>query len=277
MSECEDTSIQVDGRRRVTFLDRGPRDGVTVMYLHGFPGSRLEQCLFPYEALERVGVRLISVDRPGWGLTDPLAGDRVARARDVLHVADHLGIDQFPLMAISAGGGYGVALAATAPTRIARLVLVSAQAAPYDDPATITRMQPGQLAVLAATRAGRTAGFVDGCAAFRREFLEDPIGRFWSNFATLSAAERAFIEQPEVRNTFIGDMTEGLRTSPRNRRRLGTARQPSACHRSDPGRAPMALRRDEPPGTPPAPRGRASAHLRRLADAAASSRPRLPG
>jgi len=50
----------------------------------------------------------------------------------VLHVADHLGIDQFPLMAISAGGGYGVALAATAPTRIARLVLVSAQAAPYD-------------------------------------------------------------------------------------------------------------------------------------------------
>jgi len=75
-------------------------------------------------------------------------------------------------------------------------------------------MQPGQLAVLAATRAGRTAGFVDGCAAFRREFLEDPIGRFWSNFATLSAAERAFIEQPEVRNTFIGDMTEGLRTSP---------------------------------------------------------------
>jgi len=148
MSECEDTSIQVDGRRRVTFLDRGPRDGVTVMYLHGFPGSRLEQCLFPYEALERVGVRLISVDRPGWGLTDPLAGDRVARARDVLHVADHLGIDQFPLMAISAGGGYGVALAATAPTRIARLVLVSAQAAPYDDPATITRMQPGQLASL---------------------------------------------------------------------------------------------------------------------------------
>lgn len=206
------TSITVDGGRRVTFLDRGPRDGQPVLYLHGMPGSRLEQCLFPDRALARVGVRLISVDRPGWGLTDPLSGDRVARSRDVLAVADHLGIERFPLMAVSAGGSYAVALAATAPSRVARLLLVSAQM-PYDDEAAIASLQPDQLALVPAMRLGRVPVVVDGITAYRAEVLEDPVGRFWPSFATLSPAERALVDTTPGREMLIDDIVEGLRAS----------------------------------------------------------------
>jgi len=91
-----------------------------VLYLHGQPGSRREQLLIPAEVLERFGVRLISVDRPGYGNTDPLPGDRLARSSDVLTVCDALQIDSFPLVAVSAGGSYALALAGSAPDRVER-------------------------------------------------------------------------------------------------------------------------------------------------------------
>src|SRR5690349_17272006 len=81
--------------RKIGYLDRGPLTGHPVVYLHGMPGCRYEQRLIPDAVLERFGVRLISVDRPGWGETDPLAGDRIARSQDVLTLCDALAVNKF--------------------------------------------------------------------------------------------------------------------------------------------------------------------------------------
>lgn len=205
-------SIRVAGGRRVTFLDRGPRDGRPVLYLHGMPGSRLEQLLFTDAALAHAGLRMISVDRPGWGLTDPLPGDRVARGQDVPAVADHLGIGRFAVVAVSSGGSYAVALAATAVDRVSRLLLVSAQM-PYDDDDAIASLRPDQAVLLPVARHGRRPALVDGCAAYRTQLLEDPIGRLAAPFDTLTPAERAFIDDPAIRDLLVADATEGVRAS----------------------------------------------------------------
>lgn len=210
-AEVEGTIEAGDGRQ-VTYLARGPADGRAVLYLHGMPSSRLEQRLFPDDALAQAGIRLISFDRPGWGRTDAVPGDRIARSRDALAVADHFGLAQFSLMAVSAGGTYGLTLAASAPERVTRVLLVSAQL-PYDDDAAIATMQPDQLALVPVARLGRTAELVAGCEAYRRAMLDDVVGRFWPSLATLSEAERAFVAQPWLSGALIAEIAEGLRIS----------------------------------------------------------------
>lgn len=205
-------SVRAADGRRVAFLDRGPRDGRPVVYLHGMPGSRFEQMLFSDAALAEAGLRVVSIDRPGWGQTDPLAGDRVARSRDVLVVADALGFESFMMMAVSAGGPYALALAAAAPGRVRRLLLVSAQM-PYDDDAAITSLRRDQAVLLRVSRRGRTDALVAGCAEYRKELLADPYARLATSFDTLSPRERVFIDAPTTRRVLAEDMVEGVRIS----------------------------------------------------------------
>ncbi|RIK15619.1 MAG: hypothetical protein DCC50_07575, partial [Acidobacteria bacterium] len=53
-------------------VEHGAPLGVPALYLHGTPGSRVEARLLA-DAARRAGVRLIGVDRPGFGRA-PLPG-----------------------------------------------------------------------------------------------------------------------------------------------------------------------------------------------------------
>jgi len=207
VEEEEQGVITTADGRHVGYLARGPKDGRAVLYLHGMPGCRLEQRLIPAEVLRRFGVRLIGIDRPGYGQTDPLSGDRIARVRDAVPVCDVLGIGEFSLVANSAGGSYAVTLAALAPERVRRLVLVSAQM-PYDDEAAIQLLQRQQLALLPALKLGRAPMVVAGVEQARSNILADPVGGL--DFTTLTARERLFFDQPQVKAAFIEDVKEGL-------------------------------------------------------------------
>jgi pimeloyl-ACP methyl ester carboxylesterase len=183
-----------------------------VFYLHGQPGCRLEQRLIPDEVLERFGVRLVSFDRPGYGDTDPLPGDRVARIGDLFTVADHLDVERFPLMAISAGGSYALTAAVVAPDRVERVVLAGGQM-PYDDESAITTLLPDQLAMLPFLREGRTALVEAGSEEFRAQRLAEPSALSDDSLATMSTPEREFVSRPDVQKAFVDDMTTGLRAS----------------------------------------------------------------
>lgn len=202
-------AINTAAGRRVGYLDRGPRSGHPVLYLHGMPGCRREQLAFRDEVLERFNLRLVSLDRPGWGQTDALPGSRAERVSDVLPACDELGIANFTLMAVSAGGSYAVTLAATTE-RVDRLVLVSAQM-PYDDAAAIQGLQPDQLAMLPAASFGRIEPVIAGCEDFRQRILADPVAGMAPMMATLSAPERAFADQARVRALTADGWSEGLR------------------------------------------------------------------
>jgi pimeloyl-ACP methyl ester carboxylesterase len=208
VSERENSLIGPEGRR-VAYLERGPDDGKPVLYLHGMPGSRHEQRLVPDAVLDRFGVRLISCDRPGYGGTDPRGGDRIARSRDLLAVADHLGVDRFPLMAVSAGGSYALTVAAISADRVERLVLVGAQM-PYDDAEAIAMLLPDQLSLVPFLRDGRNELVVAGTEEFRAKLLADPMSLLTTATTTLSPAELRYLEDTEVRAILERDIVEGV-------------------------------------------------------------------
>jgi len=150
------TQLTLPDRRVLGFDDVGDPDGTPLIYLHGTPDSRLAR--HPDDTLaSRAGVRLLAVDRPGYGVSSPLpsraglawgADDLGALpsgaglgliADDLAALLDHLGLDQATLLAWSGGALHGLA-AAGAPRLAGRLSalhlvggIVPRQA--YDDPA----------------------------------------------------------------------------------------------------------------------------------------------
>lgn len=207
-----DEVITTPEGRRVGVLTRGSPTGRPVMYLHGQPASRFEQCLWADDLLERHDVKLVSVDRPGYGQTDPLAGDRVQRSSDVLAVADALGLETFALMAVSAGGSYALSLAAAAPDRTEQVVLVCAQM-PYDDASALTGLDANQAAIIPFLHHGRTEQLIAGAEKSRSAVLADPIEWLASGMASMSRRERDWFARPSVRDVFRHEMVEALARS----------------------------------------------------------------
>ena len=108
----------------------GDPTGHPVVLVHGAPGSRL---LCPHEdATVAAGVRLLTVDRPGYGGSDAHPHPSLLSwADDVQAMADRLGLERFAVVGFSAGGGYALACAARMPERISAVGLVCCEG-PYD-------------------------------------------------------------------------------------------------------------------------------------------------
>lgn len=113
-----------DGRKLSTQAYGDP-DGRPVFLLHGTPGSRLGPRPRA-SVLHRLGIRLISFDRPGYGDSDRMAGRRVSDvAADVLAIADDYGLaDRFAVVGRSGGGPHALACAALLPDRVSRAAVL---------------------------------------------------------------------------------------------------------------------------------------------------------
>jgi pimeloyl-ACP methyl ester carboxylesterase len=75
--------------------------------------------------LYRLGIRLISYDRPGYGGSGRKPGRRVADAAyDVSAIADDLGIDKFSVVGRSGGGPHALSCAALMPDRVRRAAVL---------------------------------------------------------------------------------------------------------------------------------------------------------
>ena len=110
----QEGTIARDGRI-IGFADHGPADQVPVVWCHGGPGSRLEPSLL-FESASRAGMRLIGIDRPGYGRSTPQPGRTIGGwVPDAIAVLDHLGIDRFMAVGLSTGGAYALALASQSP------------------------------------------------------------------------------------------------------------------------------------------------------------------
>ena len=130
----EDATISLADGRRLGFAEYGEPGGRPLLYFHGWPSSRLQGKALDGPARAR-GVRVISPDRPGIGLSDPLAGRRFGDwPADVRALADALGLGRFHVLGVSGGGPYALVTAARLPERVRAAAVVSG-APPLDDPA----------------------------------------------------------------------------------------------------------------------------------------------
>ena len=112
-----------DGRT-LACLGLGDPAGLPVLYFHGFPGSRLEARVAA-PAAGRLGLRLLAVDRPGFGQSTFLPGRRIGDwPADIATLADELGLERFSIVGVSGGAPYALACAASLPDRLAGVALL---------------------------------------------------------------------------------------------------------------------------------------------------------
>ncbi|RSN36154.1 alpha/beta hydrolase [Amycolatopsis sp. WAC 01416] len=132
--------------------------GPVVFWHHGTPNVGAPPAPL-FAAAERLGLRWVSYDRPGYGGSSPRPGRDVASAAsDVEKVADALGIERFAVFGHSGGGPHAFACAALLPERVSAMVAVASMA-PYDADGLdyFAGMSAAGVGSLTAALAGREA------------------------------------------------------------------------------------------------------------------------
>jgi pimeloyl-ACP methyl ester carboxylesterase len=119
--------VRLPDGRRLAFAQYGPPDGVACVVLSGMPGSRLAPAwAFPDRLLADRGVRLLGVDRPGYGRSDPNPRTSALGVADDLGVlCKVVGLDRFAVLGISVGAPFALACAIRFPQRVSSLLLSS--------------------------------------------------------------------------------------------------------------------------------------------------------
>ncbi len=102
--------------------------------------------------LRRNGIRLVAIERPGYGLSDPLPGRRLLDwPDDVRAVASALGLEKFAVLGISVGSCYALACARAIPEQITHVGIAGALA-PLGETALLSEMNVLSRYCFAATR-----------------------------------------------------------------------------------------------------------------------------
>lgn len=153
----DELDVQLPDGRTLHAYDRGGSgDLLPVFWLHGTPniGPPPEPV---FAGADRLGMRWIGYDRPGYGGSTARPGRDVSSAAgDVAAVADALGMDRFAVMGHSGGASHALACAALLPDRVAAVVGGSGLA-PFDAPGLdwFAGMAELGVASLRAAAAGR--------------------------------------------------------------------------------------------------------------------------
>jgi pimeloyl-ACP methyl ester carboxylesterase len=114
-SKVETKTIPVGSGREICVEMAGEPDGKPILVHPGEPMSRRLYGGWIVDA-EKKGIRLIGLDRPGYGASTAHPGYTVASgAQDVRAIAEALGYDQIGIWGISGGGPYALACAALLP------------------------------------------------------------------------------------------------------------------------------------------------------------------
>ena len=149
-------TLRAPDGRAIAVAEWGDPGGDPVFFLHGMPGSRR---FCPSVADTRaMGVRLLALDRPGYGRSDPRPGRRIVDgADDVATVADALGIARYAVIGWSSGGPYAIACAARTPTRVLAVACVAGDAPLGDGPDLDVELPASARARVEAIRSGDSA------------------------------------------------------------------------------------------------------------------------
>lgn len=197
-----------DGRR-LAYAEYGDPAGRPALYCHGFPSSRREARLLE-PAATRLGVRLIAIDRPGYGGSDYWAGRTIASwANDCARLLDHLGFAQVALIGVSGGGPFALACAARIPHRLTACTLVCALGPIYLPEVLGTMAWPARTALQLVRTLPKAAGLVYGrhsTAVLARwptliEHVRD---------AAAPVVDRALLAEPRIRDIMNGNIRDAL-------------------------------------------------------------------
>jgi pimeloyl-ACP methyl ester carboxylesterase len=143
----DEGAVAVAWRRVLGYAAWGDPNGRLVLWHHGTPGARRQVPLVARRAADRLGIHLVSVERPGVGTsTDHRYASIREWATDAAAVADHFGHEELAVVGLSGGGPYALACAHELPDRVKAVGLLGS-VCPVVGPDTVPEASIVDLAV----------------------------------------------------------------------------------------------------------------------------------
>jgi pimeloyl-ACP methyl ester carboxylesterase len=206
---AENGTLLLRDGRRLGYAQYGQPDGEPLFYFHGHPGSRLEARL-AQPAAAAAGLRVIALDRPGYGLSDFRPGRALTDwPADVAEAADLLEISRFCVAGGSGGGPYALACAWGLPHRVLRAAVISS-VGPYRVAGITKGMRwQNQVGFRLGSRWPALARAL--MRSMRRSITERPERTIDALARAMSPADAAVVGRPEVREILVADITEAFR------------------------------------------------------------------
>jgi pimeloyl-ACP methyl ester carboxylesterase len=206
---AEDGTLLLGDGRHLGYAQYGQPDGEPLFYFHGHPGSRLEARL-AHTAAAAAGLRVIALDRPGYGLSDPRPGRTIADwPADVAEAADLLHIPRFFVAGASGGGPYALACAWRLPSRVIRAAVISG-VGPYDVPGITHGMRwQNQVGFRLGSRWPALAHAL--MRSMQRSITSRPERTIDALARAMSASDARIVRRPDVRDLLIADISEAFR------------------------------------------------------------------
>ena len=152
-----DRTMELAEGRTLAFSEWGVLDGRPIVLLHGTPGSRL---MCPdIDATEAAGVRLITIDRPGYGRSDPRPEQTLLTwVDDFIELADHLDLPACPIVGWSGGGLYALASAYRLPERVTTIALAGSPGLTGEVPGALEELSSEGRALIELLHRDHAAG-----------------------------------------------------------------------------------------------------------------------
>lgn len=201
--DAERTIPLPDGRL-LGYAEYGDPDASPVLFFHGTPGSRY----LGREAdgiARQAGVRVIALERPGYGLSDDHPGYHVSDwPSDVAVVANALDFQRFAVAGHSGGAPYALACAALLAERVTSVTLVG-PGGPEGDLAASSSMERRLMRWSRNGRSRRVDLLASIAAFFIRHFPGFAVSRIPGE------SDRCLLRDPAARATVVGHLQEAFR------------------------------------------------------------------
>lgn len=206
-----DNVLRLKDGRNLGYAEYGVSSGVPVLFFHGTPGARLNPVCTMMDSIAKKisgpSIRLIAIDRPGYGLSDPKPARTMQDSiSDVIELVDYLNIDRFSIIAISGGAPYALSSSAKLEERINKVAIVCGLGPVYI-PEVLENLSLEEKGTIQAALFAP-----EHLAAFTQQAQSNPAAFVEKVLQAMSETERKAVS-PELVDGYIQLIAEGTKNS----------------------------------------------------------------
>lgn len=202
-------TLKLHDGRLLGYAEYGDPEGSPLLFMHDWPGSRFDGKPWSNEAAA-LHLRLIVIERPGYGLSDYSVKHTIATwPNDLAEAATLLGLPRFALLGLSAGGPFALSAGAHMPERISWLGVANC-IGPVDVPGATDGMNfTDRLVLRLASHARWTLALPMGITGFLARRMPGMLaGQLKGSFP---ASDKTLFERKDVREPLLQSLAEAFR------------------------------------------------------------------